>query len=813
MVKKGGSTQKVDSEFQSYTYIKNELKELGWNTRNPTRDRKGQVYTQHECLHNPEIKSMLGQLVPEFVVKLAEGKLWVVEAKGTHEDIDTAYDEAVEYGKLINNHRVIRSMIVSGVAGNDVDRYIVRSGYWNERKKEFEIVVYEGKPITSLISPDLSRVLLQQDSPILIDYRVDEQKLLKAAKYINEVFYSASVKKENRATIVAAILLSLLKETEPGYGDTPEVFIDDINSRAESALKENRKGQFTDHLRIHPPEKPDAREKFKQALVTAMFVLKKINIRAAMRTGTDVLGKFYETFLQYGNGAKDLGIVLTPNNITEFSCRILQVNHNDIVYDPTCGTGGFLVSAFYQVMQNSTPAQLNVFKNYRILGIEQQASVASLAIVNMIFRGDGSTNIINDDCLARALKSHIIRGKGTAKFISKQYGEKISNNAPITKVLMNPPFALESKDEREVDFVQHALEQMEDGGVLFSILPHGALVRTGSDRTWRRDYLMKSHTLLGVIMLPDDTFYQQGSTAPTCGVIIKKGSPHPENQRVLWARILHDGYYKLKNKRFFDPNLPNQLEEIEDTVTRFIQNPRTRVPNKPELIKACKVDLSDNKCELSPAVYLDQKVPESSTLRSNIESIFRNMIAYLIVNRSDMNFKAFIPRLIKQGSIKHNNNYQLFRVTSLFNLDKGDFHAMRELIPGDIPTVSRLTTNQGVAGFYEMPEGARIHPRGLMTVSTTSGDAFIQTDDFLCTDNVVICVPKEPMRLTTLFFIQLMINKMKWRYSYGRQCYRGKFSKTEIYLPILQSGKIDHKYIEKLVSGCLGWDVISKYLE
>ena len=72
---------------------------------------------------NPEIKSMLGRLTPEYVVKLREDAFWVIEAKPTLDEIDIAYNEAIEYGKLVNNHSFIRAMIVSGIAGNDIDKY------------------------------------------------------------------------------------------------------------------------------------------------------------------------------------------------------------------------------------------------------------------------------------------------------------------------------------------------------------------------------------------------------------------------------------------------------------------------------------------------------------------------------------------------------------------------------------------------------------------------------------------------------------------------------------------------------------------
>lgn len=52
-----------------------------------------------------------------------------------------------------------------------------------------------------------------------------------------------------------------------------------------------------------------------------------------MNSGTDILGKFYEVFLKYGNGAKDIGIVLTPRNVTEFACEVINVLNKDLIYE------------------------------------------------------------------------------------------------------------------------------------------------------------------------------------------------------------------------------------------------------------------------------------------------------------------------------------------------------------------------------------------------------------------------------------------------------------------------------------------------
>ena len=175
----------------------------------------------------------------------------------------------------------------------------------------------------------------------------------------------------------------------------------------------------------------------------------------------------------------------------------------------------------------------------------------------MLFRGDGKNNIFNDDCLTNALISATIDGYQSAKFVPTN---KIPKNAsqPVTKVLMNPPFALKKEDEKEYRFVEHALNQMEHGGILFSIFPSSGMVKQRSYLKWRKR-LLKNNTLLCVISLPDDLFYPFG--LPTVAIIIKKGVPHPKNQNVLWIKIKNDGYIKSKGKRLPDPKIPNDLEK------------------------------------------------------------------------------------------------------------------------------------------------------------------------------------------------------------------------------------------------------------
>ncbi len=337
----------------------------------------------------------------------------------------------------------------------------------------------------------------------------------------------------------------------------------------------------------------------------------------------------------------------------------------------------------------------------------------------------------------------------------------------------------------------------------------------GGAKRWRENVLLSHNTLLAVITFPVDLFCPIG--VHTCGIFVKRGVPHPQDQPVLLVRAVNDGYRKTKGKRIPDSTIPNDLEKILDLMRLFVLNPSANIPNIPKFQKVDMIDWDDSfQMELVPEAYLDEAPPNPQELHEKLEQIFRNAIAHIIKSSSSADLARLIPRPLESQtsppSSLPSTNFRLFNITELFDLERGDFHSLDDLELGPYPTVSRLADNQGVVGFYEKPDNAKIYNKLLITVSTTSGDAFVQVEYFIATDNVVILKPNRSLSLSTLFFIQLMINEIRWRWSYGRQCYKGKFQKTQIYLPVDTKGEINELYIECFAKRCMGYSELNTYL-
>jgi len=236
----------------------------------------------------------------------------------------------------------------------------------------------------------------------------------------------------------------------------------------------------------------------------------------------DALGVFYHEFIKYSGGdGSGLGIVLTPQHLTEFMCELANVNKNSKVLDICCGSGSFLVTAVSKMFKSANPKETEQIRRDSLYGVEFDDGLYTLVIANMIIRQDGKSNIYKGDCF----NADIVR-------------ELKSKN--INVGLMNPPYS--QKDKSELEFVEHLLEILIPGGVGVVVVPMSCAI--GTKFKAERERLFKKNTLKAVFSMPDDVFYPTGTNP--CVMVWEAHTPHDSEQETFFGYCKNDGFIKRK---------------------------------------------------------------------------------------------------------------------------------------------------------------------------------------------------------------------------------------------------------------------------
>lgn len=260
------------------------------------------------------------------------------------------------------------------------------------------------------------------------------------------------------------------------------------------------------------------------------FLQKNVYASVVANSTEDVLGRFYGEFIRYSGGdGQTLGVVLTPSHITEIFCDLVDLKPTDIVFDPCCGTGGFLIAAMHKMLEQAKPEEIEIIKRDRIHGIEIREDMFSIATTNMILRGDGKSNLIKNDFLKRDIKS------------------MRANN--YTVGFINPPYSqAKGKDTAhlsEIHFIEHLLDGLADNGRCVIIVPQSTMVGKSKADKQVKKRILEKHTLEGVITLNKETFYGVGTNP--CIAIFTAHKPHSEKKFCKFINYEDDGFTVRKH--------------------------------------------------------------------------------------------------------------------------------------------------------------------------------------------------------------------------------------------------------------------------
>lgn len=735
---------KKRAESRTRYFIRVQSEKRLWNVSHISKG--GDFVEEQEIVNSfPDIGLALDR--PDFLVCFKGEPVMVIEAKNETKKIDEAINQAIGYCETINRTKKYNIKIAVGVAGEEDNGFFVKVKYlqgesWKELKSNgYEISTIPSKKEVelALIADDGTTNVSVPSSAEFIDAAIELSKILRYAK----------IEAPLRPKVIGAITLAIYQgEIDISTGSE----LDSLNNLVKEAIEESVDLKPETKIRLEEALKLTGGDfsRLSPKIQRIISILKRLNIRSVLQTDTDFLGLFYEAFLRYGYDNNALGIVFTPRHITRFCVELIDARLADRVIDVASGTGGFLVAAFDKMMSKAKGPKAIAKIKQSLFGFDTNPTVWALATLNMFFRGDGKSHIENANCFEN---KEFIEGK-------------------FTRAFLNPPFSQEEEPER--DFIDLSLESLEPGGLLAVVVKAG-IFADDDNKLWRQK-IVKNHTILGVISLPEDLFYP--TAAPTSILIAKAHIPQSSSDKVFMGRIWNDGYEKLKGKRV--ECIGSQLMEILIAFDNFKNN---RDFDSELATTILGTDILDGQ-EFSPQQWLPQPtITEIETKKQEqnlILSIFQAVST--IPELAEEVLEDFPSHLEELTPLPYGTSGVL---TDFFTVANGKSSGEKNYSEGNCPYISSGDTTNSIIRLVADDEN-EIFEDGAITV-TAFGQAYIQPWRFMARGNggssVRVLIPRFKMSFNELLWFATQINIQKWRFFYGRMAIKSRLERLEVKCP------------------------------
>ena len=362
--------------------------------------------------------------------------------------------------------------------------------------------------------------------------------------------------------------------------------------------------------------------------------------------GQDLLNLFFIAFNKY-TGKADKNQAFTPDHITEFACRVTEVNRNTRIFDGACGSGSFLVQGMVKAIadcstMNATQQQKEdqqaKIRREHIYGVEIEEKAYGLSTTNMLIHGDGNSNI-----------------KLGNLFKSKDFLQEADPDV----ILMNPPFnakpitiperyktnwgkARNGKEDptKGMVFVQFISDCIVEANSrrqknnestktvrMAVILPVAAAIGSNNLLKETKQRLLVNNTLEAVFTLPNEIFYP-GASASACMMVFTLGKPHYDGAEP--AKDTFFGYFKddahIKKKNLgrieqFDEKNASKWKAVEEEWLKLYRN---------KTVKAGMSAMQSVTHEDEWLVEAYMKTDYSTLTAGDFQQTLNNYLAYLV---------------------------------------------------------------------------------------------------------------------------------------------------------------------------------------
>lgn len=310
----------------------------------------------------------------------------------------------------------------------------------------------------------------------------------------------------------------------------------------------------------------------------------------------DILGRAYEYLIgQFADDAgKKGGEFYTPRKVVELIVRLIKPTEGMRICDPTCGSGGMLISCAKHIEElGGNPLNISLY------GQEKNINTWAICKMNMLLHG--------------LLDAHIERGDTIRDPKLVKDGELIL----FDRVIANPPFSLKNWGRKDVEkdgyarfryglppesygdlaFVQHMVATINNRGTVGVVMPHGVLFRGGAEKTIREGFI-KEDLVECVVGLPSKLFY--GTGIPGCILVFNRSKSEDMRGKILFIAA---------NREYGEGTKQNHLRDEDITKITTTFNERRSNEGYSKMISLKEVE--ENDYNLNITLYVDTAEKES----------------------------------------------------------------------------------------------------------------------------------------------------------------------------------------------------------
>lgn len=575
------------------------LKSLGWITDEESPDCN--VYTERP--KTQEQKKKLKGKKPDYILYK------------TNTDVPTAVIEAKRKGQSLNS--ALQQAIKKYAIPLEIPLVFTTDGtlfkaFHLKENKELKV---DGQVAIELFSEKKMLRFISEGaeiSEVSKEVKHTRDELIKTFKWTNDLLRKEGLREGiERFTEFANILfLKLISEIEEDRDKNGEKrLLEDkycwksFCNLDDTVMLEYINGTVLPHLVTRYNHSGDV---FQNQLAmknpkTLKTIVDKLSKLVLFNTDSDVKGDAFEYFLKKSvTVGNDLGEYFTPRHIVKLMVNLINPKFGEKVYDPTCGTGGFIIEAFRHIKKSckQTKRNIKILEN-RTIYAREITNTSRIAKMNMILAGDGHTNIKEMESLHKPVK-----GTYDVVLANIPYGQTTD---------WGDLYPIPSK-QADCVFIQHIILSLNDTGRAAVIVPEGFLFRAGADQK-TREYLIKHHNLQAVISLPKGVFLPYTS-AKTNILIFEKGR---KTEKVWFFDLKADGFELSLTRK------PIPENDIGELISRWDE--RLSLPNdkKSWLVDVQEIEKNDFNISISrykPQVKYESLYPQvafSEIMKENKE--------------------------------------------------------------------------------------------------------------------------------------------------------------------------------------------------